>query len=271
MNLDILPLWLKGGALILSMTVAVEAGYRMDGWVARLNIKATPGRLRGDWGVLVGGALSLLALLLAFTVNMANARYQTRRELGVAEANAISTVYLRAQLLNEPARTNMSLLTDRYARDRRAIFLAGDARAQIARAQSASDADEDGLWRATALAVHDPANASLNTSLLSAMNTMFDVAATRHEALQARVPPRILLVLLLDSLLTAALIGYGLASGNDRRLVGSFLLCLMVTLTMMLILDLDHPASGGIKILEGPLDRVVATIDRAEAAKTAAR
>ena len=53
--------------------------------------------------MLVGSILALLAFLLAVTMGMAADRFDARRALVLAEANAIGTTYLRAGYLPEPA------------------------------------------------------------------------------------------------------------------------------------------------------------------------
>src|SRR4051812_25005131 len=88
--LDYLPLpafFLITVALIL---LAVEGGFRLGKWKQR---RAEP---ENAVGAMVAAIVGLVGFLLAFTFGMAAARYDTRRELVLAEANAIGTTYLRA-------------------------------------------------------------------------------------------------------------------------------------------------------------------------------
>ena len=57
---------------------------------------------REDFGTVLSAALTLLALILAFSFSMAITRYDLRKNYEEAEANAIGTAYARADLL--PAR-----------------------------------------------------------------------------------------------------------------------------------------------------------------------
>jgi hypothetical protein len=50
---------------------------------------------------LVGATLGLLAFILAFTFGLAAARFDTRRQVVLDEADAIGTTYLRAGMLPE--------------------------------------------------------------------------------------------------------------------------------------------------------------------------
>jgi hypothetical protein len=52
-----------------------------------------------DFRVVQGAVLTLLALIIGFTFSMAIGRYDQRKNLEEAEANAIGTEYVRADLL----------------------------------------------------------------------------------------------------------------------------------------------------------------------------
>src|SRR5262245_14303627 len=93
--LDRIPLWLLLGATIVGLLLSFEVGYR--GAMRRLR----PSRHENEAhvGSLVTGAMGLLAFVLAFTFGFAAARFESRKQLVVEEANAIRTTYLRAGLL----------------------------------------------------------------------------------------------------------------------------------------------------------------------------
>src|SRR4249919_3105090 len=71
--------------------------------------------LREPFGVVQAALLTLVGLLLAFTLAMAVTRYEARRAAVVDDANAIGTAYLRAQTLQEPVRSLVLPLYPRYA------------------------------------------------------------------------------------------------------------------------------------------------------------
>ena len=54
---------------------------------------------RADFGVVLSATLTLLGLLIGFSFSMAVSRYDQRKNLEEAEANAIGTEYVRADLL----------------------------------------------------------------------------------------------------------------------------------------------------------------------------
>ena len=61
-----------------------------------------------------GALLGVVGLILAFGLSLAVGRYEDRRAAVVAEANAIGTTYLRAQLLAEPERSRSLALLREY-------------------------------------------------------------------------------------------------------------------------------------------------------------
>jgi hypothetical protein len=76
---------------------------------------------RGDFNTLQGAALTLLGLIIAFSFSMAVSRYDQRKNLEEAEANAIGTEYARADLLSPEDATKLRTLLRRYT-DRRISF-----------------------------------------------------------------------------------------------------------------------------------------------------
>jgi hypothetical protein len=55
--------------------------------------------IRGDFGVIQTATLTMLGLIIGFTFSMAISRYEQRKNYEEAEANAIGTEYVRADLL----------------------------------------------------------------------------------------------------------------------------------------------------------------------------
>ena len=97
--LDSLPVPLVFVAFAIVTMACYEVGFRLGRWWQ----ERTPGEQEGPTGMLVGSILALLAFLLAVTMGMAADRFDARRALVLAEANAIGTAYLRAGYLPEPA------------------------------------------------------------------------------------------------------------------------------------------------------------------------
>jgi hypothetical protein len=84
------------------MLLAIIAGTAAIGFAAGVYLRERSEKYREPFGVVQGAMLGLVALLLAFGLSLALGRYEDRRAATVAEANAIGTSFLRAQLIAEP-------------------------------------------------------------------------------------------------------------------------------------------------------------------------
>ena len=69
---------------------------------------------REDFAFILGGALTLLGLIVGFTFSMAVSRYDQRKNYEEQEANAIGTEYVRADLLPSPDAAKVRSLLKRY-------------------------------------------------------------------------------------------------------------------------------------------------------------
>src|SRR3954452_3298853 len=85
--------------------LGVVGGATLAGVLTGRYLRKHSEALREPFGVLQAALLGVVGLILAFGLTLAVERYENRRAATVAEANAIETSYLRAQLIAEPART----------------------------------------------------------------------------------------------------------------------------------------------------------------------
>src|SRR5579863_1086883 len=74
-----------------------------------------------DVGLVLGATLTLLGLIIGFTFSMAISRYDQRKNYEEAEANAIGTEYVRADLLPVAEAQELRSLLTKYT-DQRIIF-----------------------------------------------------------------------------------------------------------------------------------------------------
>src|SRR3954470_2033537 len=96
------------------LVLAVIAAATAAGHVSGRYLRERSDTLREPFGMLPGALLGVVGLILAFGLALAVGRYQDRRAATVAEANAIGTSYLRAQLIAEPARSRSLALFPSY-------------------------------------------------------------------------------------------------------------------------------------------------------------
>src|SRR3979409_104098 len=65
----------------------------------RLRQRKLEQEVHEDFGVILAAPLALLGLIIGFSFSMATSRYDQRKNLEEAEANAIGTEYIRADLM----------------------------------------------------------------------------------------------------------------------------------------------------------------------------
>ncbi len=81
--LDIIPLWCFFLMTMLIGMLSVEVGYR----IGKSRHAHSPDEKDAPVAAMVASILGLLALILAFTFSMAAARFDTRRQAVLEEAN----------------------------------------------------------------------------------------------------------------------------------------------------------------------------------------
>jgi hypothetical protein len=246
--LNATPIILLGLILLVLMGLAAWAGHLLRRFRDRRSA-SKDGEDGGHEGYVVSAVLGLLALLLGFTFALSVDRFETRRGLVLQEANAIGTSYLRAQLLEEPHRTRVSGILRDYTENR--VTLATTAPAKMGPLLETNDRLLVDLWSATAAAFDSVRTLDFSTALLDTVNEVIDLDASRKAARQVRVPGEVFLVLIIYVTVTAGVMGHVLTS--SRGLVATLVLFALVTLSLMLIIDIDRPAAGGISESQGPM------------------
>jgi hypothetical protein len=238
---------LLAGGLFLGMLLLFEAGRRV-GVVRR---KQDPEGVDKGSGPVEAAVFGLLGLLLAFTFSGAAARFEDRRHLITEEANAISTAYLRLDLLPADAQPGMRQLFSRYLGVRANIYRhAEDASATNARTAETAAIQEEVWSKAVSAALRPDASTQAAIVLLPALNEMFDMTTTRAMAMQNH-PPRVLFALLAAlSLASALLAGYVMCGTVVRSWFYMLLFAGTMSVTFFVILDLEYPRFGLIRIDE---------------------
>lgn len=240
------------------LLAVVLCGARELGGLAhrRLNPEAEARAAHAaETGFILTSVIGLLSLLIAFTFNLALTRYEARRALVAAEANAVDTAFQRAQLLDDPARKQVSDLVRAYGRTRLQYGLADEAHKPSLLA--ASRAQRRVLARTVFEAVRPEPARPAAALLIPAINEIAMRGVDREAALSARIPDRVMLLLLWYAVAAAATLGYALESTRGRHRVATGMLFLLLAVTIATMLDLDRPRSGLIVISQEPMRQVL--------------
>ena len=192
---------------------------------------------------------ALLGLLLAFTFVGAAGRFEARRMLITDEANAIGTVYSRIDLLPASARPQMRELLASYTDARISVYadMSDLAVAQAASAKAATLQVE--IWRFALVVLEDPnIRGHVPALFITALNEMIDITTTRAAAVENHPPTVIYLMLVMMSLIGALLEGYANTGSKSRQWFYTIVLALVMSTTLFVILDLEYPRRGLIRI-----------------------
>jgi len=235
---------------------AAMVGAAAIGIVLRSRSKPSQTQDDGQEGYIVSAVLGLLALLLGFTFSLAVDRFETRRALVLQEAQAIERTYDQAQLLAEPHRARMSDLVIRYVDNR--IKLAKARPGEGADLLAANDALLTDMWAATTAAFETIKGLDFSSTYVDNVSEVIDLDAARKAARRARVPAEVFAVLIVYMVTAAAALGYVLR-GLGGRAAGGFLMVLL-TLSLVLIIDIDRPTMGGISESQEPMETMVARL-----------
>ena len=108
------PIWSAALIIIFVLIIGLESGFR----VGLHQSKERKDAEAGGGGVVLTSMFALMGLVLAFTYASGVSRYDARKHAVTAEANALGTAYLKADLLAEPGRTELKKVLLEYARTR---------------------------------------------------------------------------------------------------------------------------------------------------------
>ena len=201
--------------------------------------------------------LGLLALLLAFSLSHALSRYETRRDLVLEEANAIgSTADFALMLPEEAQRPILDMLRD-YAAVRIGLGIPYDP-AKLERDAARSTDLLAGLWRA-AVAVSDPRSLSAHR-FTNALDEMTKIQEKRLSAHRYHVPDIAVVVLLGVALIALGFTGYQAGLSGTRLRAANLIMAGMIAVVTVLVIDLDQPARGLVKVPTQPLAEVAKRI-----------
>ncbi len=243
-------LQLAGLVVLLLLVAALETGYRLGRFVVRDHLASDGEKSAVNFAT--AGMVGLLAFLLGVALSMASARFEQRRDSVLAEANAIGTAWLRAEVAGATEAQALQHLLRGYAELRLAAGRGGSA-AAVERSNQRTTALQTEIWR-LALGVAERAPTPISGLLLSSLNEAFDMALTNRRNFESRVPPYLLRLLMTVSILAVGAVGYGFGVAGSRQFGLSVLLLAAWSLAIVLIIDIDRPQFGKVRVSPAPLE-----------------
>jgi hypothetical protein len=170
-------------------------------------------------------------------------RYDLRKSLEAAEANAIGTEYDRLDFLSAEDAVALRALLRRYT-DLRIRFYLAHRKADISRINADTEGMDGQLWGLTAKATNSKSSPQ-SALAASGMNEVLDSKVFTQAARWNRIPPAAWLLMFLTAALSNLLLGYG---AKGKAVMLSMVLPLVVSICFFLIADIDSPAGGVIRV-----------------------
>jgi hypothetical protein len=198
---------------------------------------------REDFNVIEAATLTLLSLLIGFTFSMAVSRYDQRKNYEEAEANAIGTEYVRADLLPTAEAAKVRELLRGYL-DQRVLFYTTRDAQHLRQIDTNTTQLQNELWST----VEAGAGAQPTPTIALAVSGMNDVLNSQGYTQAAwwnRIPVAAWDLMAAIAIGCNLLVGYGAHRTNGRLFL---VLPLAVSVSFFLIADIDTPRAGVIRV-----------------------
>ncbi len=233
--LDDLPIWGVFVCTCLLVLASIEIGHQVG-----LYRNRSEHEKEGSVGGMVGTTLGLFAFILAFTFGLSASRYDSRRQTVLDEANALGTLYLRADLLPEQ-RDEIRALIRQYVDVRLEAVRSGNVSEGIKQSEELHSQ----LWtRAAGISSKDPHSVAAGL-FIQALNEVIDLHSIRiYVGLRSRVPIIIWMALYIIAVVSMGAMGYQGGLSGTRRSPAVLAVAIAFSLVIWLIADLDRPGEG---------------------------
>ena len=226
--------------LVFAIALVLQALAAYAGDLFQKKGRSLRNEERQDFDILRTASLTLLGLLIGFSFAMAVSRYDQRKNFEVAEAKAIGTEYLRADLLPAGDAAHVRALLRQYISQRIAFYLAANER-RLGQIDAETKKLQADLW-STVVRVAQPT--PMVALVVSGMNDVLNSQGSAQAAWGNRIPISAWALMILIAIACNLMLGY-----NEHR-ANWFLLILpfIVSISFFLIADIDSPRGGVIRV-----------------------
>jgi hypothetical protein len=198
-----------------------------------------------DSGLVLASTLTLLGLIIGFTFSMATGRYEQRKNYEEAEANAIGTEYVRADLLPAVDAQRIRARLAIYTTQRIEFYTTREA-PQLRRVNADTAKLQSELWSTVAEAVGSRPT-PLNALVVSGMNDVLNSQGYTQAAWWNRIPVSAWSLMIAIAICCNLLIGFSIPRTREESLV-FLVMTVVVSISFFLIADIDSPRGGIIRV-----------------------
>jgi len=247
--LEIVDLTVLGWGIAGGVFAGILLCLTLGQWLGRRAIDRYGEAGMPSVGSLEAAVFALLGLLIAFTFSGALTRFDVRRAQAADEANAIGTAYYRVDLLPASVQPRLRETFRSYVDSRISTYKKlpdiAAARRELARSQEL----QSEIWSQAVAALRMPeSRPETDLLVIPALNQMFDIQALRLAATQIHPPLLIYAMLIGFALASALLAGYQSAGEKGYDLVHKIGFAGIVALTIYVILDIEYPRLGWVRL-----------------------
>jgi hypothetical protein len=235
-----------GMILILGgiMLLLLEMGRR----IGKHRMKLDPDRFHEGFGTMEAAVFGLMGLMIAFTFSGAISRLDQRRMDIIEESNAIGTAYLRIDLLSVDVQPEVRQYFRDYLEARIEVYQKVPDTEAVASALKKAALLQQKIWK---IAVEDCSKSENNAAsmlFLPALNSMFDISASRVAIAYIHQPKSIFLILIILALACSLFAGFGMAVGKSRSWLHFIGFTAAFVISIYVIIDMEYPRLGIINI-----------------------
>ncbi|MBK5344648.1 hypothetical protein JFU48_25105 [Pseudomonas sp. TH49] len=198
-----------------------------------------------DFRMILGASLSLLALLIGFTLSMSINGFNSRQAGEEMEAAAINAAYIRMDLLPaEDGPKIQSLLIDYL--DKRLQFYGTHAPLKQKNIHLETIDIQNKLWSSISLAANSK-QTPITALTVTGINDVLSTQRKTQANWRNQIPLAAWLLLSLVAACCNVMLGYN-ARGVRRSAALLLILPLMISMSFMMIGDIDAPGRGIIRV-----------------------
>jgi hypothetical protein len=228
------------------------------GWSLGARLRARSGRQMGS--KFDDASLAFVGLLLAFTFGMSLAKHDNRRDMVVADSNAIGDFYTCTRTLKDPLRTKLQAVVREYLVLRVEIGRNRIDHATFEEALRRSEQMQDQMTDLVVEAINE--GTPIAASLINTLNALTSIHAARLVATKDRLPASIVLLLFVSAIMSTMLVGREQGLTGRIEITGTLTYILVVTLAVYVTLDLNQPQMGMVTVSQEPLQRLLSSMPK---------
>jgi len=246
-----MKLWHLGALAVIAAIVLFGGmlAFQELGWrYGRQTRVAAEYSKREGSGLMDNAVFGLLGLLIGFTFNGANSRFDHRRELIGKAVNSIGTAWQRIDALPAPLQDSVRVPFRRYVDALLASYQANTVTADVLREPPDVTSAQDETWTNAVRACITKEGDVARMLLLPGLNEMF--GAVEEERFARRIhPPVIIFIMLgLTAFASALLAGFAIAGSDNRDWIHRVGVAAVVSLAVYIIFEMEYPRLGLIRV-----------------------